>query len=170
MMLRFAAMIATLVTSTIANSETPLQPFEFRGITTAPLSSVNTSKVFRRCSEGTTATYCSLPLGKVAGVEPLEAPEVAYNKDGSMSALFVKVHAGFDKLLLSALTEKYGPPCDQQTKGVQNGFGAIVERLSAKWCFSDGNAIFQSPGRRINEASFTFLSNHNQPMKGKVDF
>ncbi|MBD3762613.1 hypothetical protein [Rhizorhabdus sp.] len=162
-----AMCIATGAGAIAAPSERPA--FEFRGITTIPLSQIDKRKVFRKCVVASSGTLCAMERGDVAGV-PAEPPEVLYYGSGAMGVLSVQVNIAFEDRLLSALIAKYGPPADQQAVSVQRVLGTAVPGKVVRWYFSDGSAVFRSPGTRTGTSEFMFTSKAPDEPKTVVDF
>lgn len=87
-----------------------------------------------------------------------------------MGILSVEVDIRLEERLLAALVAKYGPPAEEQSVSVQRVLGAPLPGKVARWYFSDGSAVYRSPGNEVGTAEFMFTSNAEDRPKAVVDF
>lgn len=136
---------------------TKVVPFQFRELHVgAPRPTGREKAKYLRCEKLMATMYCTFPFDmRIANLPVFGEARFAENGFSEMILTFSSATAGDVR---SALVERYGAPCAKTEAEVQNAYGAKLTRETLSFCFSDGMAIYQSVGTKIDEGVFRFTS------------
>lgn len=132
-----------------------LVPFDFMGITAGEVVS---KKAVFGCEDREQARLCKARRNEVAGVKGVVNPLV-WLVDGKMAQLQFAFSNNFGhyERVKSALSAKYGKPCDVSTEDWANRMGTTLDNTVTTWCFSTGKLVLRQFGSRSTWSDFTYV-------------
>jgi len=161
--------LASLVAlAALASPPTELPDFQFRDyIADRPIS--KESPGLKGCDKDGLEVSCSTLFDRVAGVPVISIISLY---DYKLSSLTLSGERSGFVPLFNAFYQKYGEPCEVETKEKQNRIGNSFKSREFAWCFRTGKLRLAEIGPRITHFSAIYVDTKNRKPSAapKIDF
>ncbi|MFN3930861.1 MAG: hypothetical protein ACK4JY_03845 [Brevundimonas sp.] len=131
-----------------------LPSFDFRGLKpdTTTMADAVAAETVTRCSDSGSCEFTKYGIGDVG-----TGRSMVIFKDGKFDWFSVKMSPRSFEAVGRTLSSVYGAPCREDSRQLQNAFGATFSGDEVEWCFAEGHLIL----RRHSE---------NDVTEGELDF
>lgn len=162
----FAALIA-LSFSVEAGAQPSARPdFSFKQAVAGQEMNPNAVGQCQPSRDGPGVLECRGSDPTVAGVRLLVPPNYYFYNNRLTAMFFLFDARGADYLtFLNAFTDRYGAPCETETKRWQSRGGATYDNPTATWCFRTGRLELEQLGPSLDYGSVTYTDDYSAPSR-----